>query len=146
MKTVIQIVEKATLSVNNEIVSEIGKGLVVYLGIHFSDTKEKAEKLATKIANLRIFKDESGKINLSVQQAGNNILLVSNFTLYADATRGNRPNFSYAMEPKQADEIYKHFIKELSAFGINVKTGVFGASMKINQLCLGPVNIVLEMW
>ncbi len=145
MKAVLQIVDKANLSVDGKIVSEIEKGLTIYLGLHFSDTKEKAEQLATKIANLRIFKDENDKINLCVKQVGNNALVVSNFTLYADTTRGTRPNFSYAMEPKQAEEIYNHFNKTLSDEGINVKTGVFGAHMIINQVLKGPVNIVLEI-
>lgn len=145
MKAVLQIVDSATLSIEGKVVSQIGKGLTIYLGVHFSDTKEKAEKLATKIANLRIFKDENNKINLCVKQAGNNALVVSNFTLYADTSRGTRPNFSYAMEPHQAEEVYHHFKSVLSAENINVKAGVFGEHMIINQVCKGPVNIVLEI-
>lgn len=144
MKAVLQIVKSAALTVDGKIVSEIEKGLSIYLGIHVSDTKEKAQALAKKIAGLRIFADENRKINLNVKQAGNNALVVSNFTLNADTTRGNRPNFSYAMEPSQAEEVYHCFVETLKQEGLNVKTGVFGAHMQINQVNLGPVNVVLD--
>lgn len=144
MKAVLQVVESAELKANGKQVCSIGQGLVVYLGLHENDKLENCASLAKKVANLRIFADEQGKINLDVKQAGNNILLVSNFTLYADTSRGNRPSFAKAMEPERANQIYLHFASQLSQQGVNVKTGVFGAKMTINQVCVGPVNIVLE--
>lgn len=144
MKAILQIVDSASLSVENKQVSQIEKGLLVYLGLHLSDSKEKAEKLAVKVANLRIFKDENGKINLNVKQAGNNALVVSNFTIYGDSSRGTRPNFQYAMQSDQAKEIYEYFVDCLKKEGLNVQIGVFGAHMVINQVTRGPVNIILE--
>jgi D-tyrosyl-tRNA(Tyr) deacylase len=144
MRAIVQRVHSANLSVDDNMVSEIGAGLAIYLGVHETDTHEKAELLAKKIANMRIFADSEGKINFNVKQAGNNILVVSNFTIYADTSRGHRPNFMHAMKPPLSEELYLHFVSVLKTEGINVKTGVFGAHMKISQVCNGPVNVVVE--
>lgn len=144
MKAVIQIVDKAVLTVDDKEISKIDKGLVVYLGIKAEDTQEKAKILAEKIANLRIFKDENGKLNLSLIDIKGQILAVSNFTLYADATRGKRPNYAGAMAFEEAEEMYKFFLTELQKHIEIVKGGVFGGHMVVSQVNRGPVNIVLE--
>ncbi len=145
MKAVLQRVKKAQLSINNKVESQIDSGLVVFLGVHENDTLQKAEALAKKSANLRIFDDGLGKMNFNVMQSGNNVLVVSNFTIYADTSRGNRPNFMYAMKPPLSNQIYLHFANCLKNMGINVKTGVFGEHMVINQVCDGPVNVIVEV-
>lgn len=141
----IQRVGKTSLSVDGKLISEISFGLAVYLGIKSGDTKEQAAAIAKKIAALRIFEDDAGKMNRSVQDVGGEILLVSQFTLYGDCSRGNRPNFSAAERPESARILYEYVAELLRGYGINVKTGVFGADMKIEQFNDGPVSIVYEV-
>lgn len=145
MKAVIQRVKATSLSVDGKIVSAIDFGLTVFLGIKCGDTEEQAEKLARKIAALRIFKDDAGKLNLSVKDVGGQILLVSNFTLNGDCSRGNRPDFRFAERPERANELYEYCAAKLREQGIIVKQGVFGANMQIAQSNDGPINIVMEL-
>lgn len=143
MKAVIQRVLRANLKVDGKTVSEIGKGYVVYLGVARGDTAKEAEFMAKKIPALRIFEDENGKINRSVTDAEGEILLVSQFTLYADASHGNRPDFLAAEQPARAEELYL-YTAELLQKQLPVKLGVFGADMKIEQVNDGPFTLILE--
>ena len=144
MKAVVQRVKQTTLLVDGEIISQIPFGLTVFLGVKVGDTEKDAAYLAKKIAALRIFEDENGKMNLSVKDVGGEVLLVSQFTLYGDASHGNRPSFTLAERPERAQPLYEYTVKELSSYGIPVKKGVFGADMKIEQYNDGPVTILLE--
>ena len=144
MKAVVQRVRKTTLSVDGELVSEIPFGLTVFLGVKVGDSEKEADYLAKKIAGLRIFEDENGKMNLSVKDVGGEVLLVSQFTLYGDASKGNRPSFTMAERPERAEQLYEYAVETLRGYGITVKKGVFGADMKIEQFNDGPVTILLE--
>lgn len=144
MKAVVQRVKRTTLSVDGNLVSEIPFGLTVFLGVKVGDEEKDAEYLAKKIAGLRIFEDENGKMNLSVKDVGGEVLLVSQFTLYGDASHGNRPSFTLAERPERAEMLYERAVKSLCGYGVTVKKGVFGADMKIEQLNDGPVTILLE--
>ena len=144
MKAVVQRVQKTSLKVDGELISEIPFGLTVFLGIKTGDKKEQADYLMRKIANLRVFEDENGKMNLSVKDVGGEVLLVSQFTLYGDASHGNRPSFTLAERPEKAEPLYQYALSALEAQGVIVKKGVFGADMKIEQFNDGPVTILLE--
>ncbi|MBR2646904.1 MAG: D-tyrosyl-tRNA(Tyr) deacylase [Clostridia bacterium] len=145
MRAVVQRVQKTTLKVDGELISEIPFGLTVFLGIKSGDTEKEAEYLMKKVANLRIFEDENGKMNLSVKDVGGEVLLVSQFTLYGDASHGNRPSFTMAERPEKAEPLYEYAVAALKAYDIPVKKGVFGADMKIEQYNDGPVTILLEI-
>ena len=144
MKFVAQRVLCAELMVNGEPVSEIGRGLVVYFGVKTGDGERQAEKCAEKLANLRIFEDDVGKMNRSVKDVGGEILFVSQFTLYGDARKGNRPSFSEAERPERANALYEYAAHCLRAQNVPVKTGIFGADMQIEQTNDGPVTIICE--
>ena len=144
MKAVVQRVKYTSLKVDGELISEIPYGLTVFLGIKSGDTEKEADYLVKKIANLRIFEDENGKMNLSVKDVGGEVLLVSQFTLYGDASHGNRPSFTLAERPERAEPLYAYALSALTAQGVTVKGGVFGADMKLEQLNDGPVTILLE--
>ena len=144
MRAVVQRVKSTKLSVDEELISEIPFGLTVFLGVKVGDTEEQADFLMKKIAGLRIFEDEQGKMNLSVKDVGGEVLLVSQFTLYGDAKKGFRPSFSDAERPERAEALYEYAVEQLQAQGVVVKKGVFGADMKIEQLNDGPVTILLE--
>lgn len=144
MKAVLQRVLSANLKVDGKLISEIKKGFVVFLGIGINDTDNDIIKIGNKISKLRIFEDENGKMNLSLNDVGGEILLVSQFTLYADCRHGNRPSFTDAQIPALAKDKYlkmKDFLREK---GFTVKTGIFGADMKIDVLNDGPVTILLD--
>ena len=143
MRAVVQRVKQTRLSVDGKLISEIPAGLVVYFGVAVGDTLEQADYLAKKIANMRIFEDENGKMNLSVIDKGYEILSVSQFTLLADTSHGNRPSFINAEHPDKAKPMYEYFCEKLESYGIPVKRGVFGADMKIEQYNDGPVTILL---
>ena len=144
MRAVVQRVKQTTLRVDGREISQIPFGLTVFLGVKEGDSKAQADYLMKKIAALRIFEDENGKMNLSVKDVGGEVLLVSQFTLYGDASHGNRPSFSLAACPALAEPLYEYAANALRALGVTVKTGVFGADMKIEQLNDGPVTILLE--
>lgn len=144
MKAVIQRTGKTTLSVDGKLISEIPFGLAVYLGVKVGDTEKQAETVAKKIVHLRIFEDENGKMNKSVQDVNGEILLISQFTLLGDASHGNRPSFTEAESPEKASALYGRVADLMRGFGVTVKTGIFGADMKIEQYNDGPVTILYE--
>lgn len=144
MKAVIQRVRHAELNVEGKLVSEIGAGYVIFLGVGKGDSEEQADYFIKKIPPLRVFEDENGKINKSITDTGGEILLVSQFTLYANASHGNRPDFLAAEAPERANELYLYVAEGLRAAGLTVKLGVFGADMKILQENDGPFTIILE--
>lgn len=144
MKAVIQRVLGANLKVDGELISEIGQGYVIFLGVKKGDTKEIADYFIKKIPPLRICEDENGKINKSIIDVGGEILLVSQFTLYANTSHGNRPDFLSAESPDKANELYEYVLDGLIKQGLTVKKGVFGADMKISQTNDGPFTVILE--
>lgn len=144
MKILVQRVLSAELRVDGELRAEIGPGLCAYIGVEAGDAEPQAAWLANKLAHLRVFEDENGKMNRSVLQTGGQILLISNFTLCADCSQGFRPSFSGAERPELARPMTEHFAALLREAGAEVKTGVFGADMKITQLNDGPVSILLS--
>lgn len=144
MKVIVQRVDSATLTVDGKQIANIGKGLLVFLGLKEQDTAEKAKLLAAKVAALRIFRDENEKLNLSVKDIGGEVLVVSNFTIYGDTSRGHRPNFMYAMKSQEALPIYEHFVEELNK-QVPTQKGAFGEHMSIAQVNNGPINIIIEV-
>ena len=145
MKFVAQRVSQASLTVDAKPVSDIGRGLVVYFGVKTGDTEQQTVKCAEKIAHLRVFEDDAGKMNLSVKDIGGEVLFVSQFTLYGDARKGNRPSFIEAERPEPADKLYLYAADKLREQGVSVKLGVFGAHMVIDQINDGPVTIIYEI-
>ena len=145
MKFVAQRVSQASLTVDAKPVSDIGRGLVVYFGVKTGDTEQQAVKCAEKIAHLRVFEDDAGKMNLSVKDVGGEVLFVSQFTLYGDARKGNRPSFIEAERPERAHILYLYAADKLREQGVSVKLGVFGAHMVIDQINDGPVTIIYEI-
>ena len=144
MKAVIQRVLNANLKVDDKLISEIEKGYVIFLGVGKGDTTEQADYFIKKIPPLRICEDENGKINKSILDTKGEILLVSQFTLFANTSHGNRPDFLSAESPDKANALYEYVVNGLRAQGITVKTGVFGADMKITQTNDGPFTVILE--
>ena len=144
MKAVIQRVNSASLSVENELISQIGKGLVVYFCVEKEDDECNCAVFANKLAKLRIFEDAAGKMNLSVLDVGGEVLFVSQFTLAADLSAGNRPSFINAELPERANALYLKTAKLLTELGVPTKLGKFGADMTINQQNAGPVTIIWE--
>ncbi len=144
MRAVIQRVLDANLKVDGKLISEIKNGYVIFLGVKKGDTKEDADYFIKKIPPLRICEDENGKINKSIIDTNGEILLVSQFTLFADTSHGNRPSFLEAEAPTEAEEMYEYVANGLRAQGLTVKQGVFGADMKINQTNDGPFTVILE--
>lgn len=144
MRVVIQRAERASVSVDGKTVGEIGKGFLVLLGVGAEDTESDCERLAKKLVGLRIFEDENGKTNLSLKDVGGSLLIISQFTLYADCRKGNRPNFLMAKEPKEAERLYEHFCELCAAEIPTVEKGVFGAEMRVELVNHGPFTIILE--
>ena len=144
MKFVVQRVKNAQVDIEGKTVGKIEKGFMVLIGVTHTDTKEIADYLVKKLINLRIFEDENGKMNLSLKDVNGSLLLVSQFTLYADCSSGNRPSFTGAAKPDFANELYKYIIDECKKKIDIVETGVFGADMKVSLLNDGPVTIILE--
>ncbi len=144
MKIIIQRVSSASVSVDSQITGSIGNGYLVFLGVGQSDTKETADRLIKKIINLRIFADENGKTNLSIKQVNGSLLIVSQFTLYADCSHGNRPSFVNAAPPALAEELYEYFIQKCKEEIAVVEHGIFGADMKVELTNDGPFTVILE--
>ena len=145
MKAVLQRVLSASVECEGKTVSEIGRGFMVLLGVTKTDTQAEADSLASKIAGLRIFEDENGKMNLSLDEVGGKVIVVSNFTLCADCKHGKRPSFINAQRPVQANELYEYFIKKLKFYGVpEVGRGVFGGDMQVHIQIDGPVTLILD--
>ena len=144
MRVVIQRVKSASVTVEGKVVSEIGKGLLVFLGVAQEDTPADVDYMASKIANLRIFEDDEGRMNLSILDIGGEALVVSQFTLYGDCRKGRRPSFIHAARPEKADPLYQAFMDEISWLGVPVKAGIFQAMMDVELINDGPVTMMLD--
>lgn len=144
MKLVIQRVKNAQVEVEGKQVGKIGKGFLVLLGVTHEDTQEQADYLVKKLCKLRVFSDENDKMNLAIKDIDGELLIVSQFTLYANCTEGNRPSFTEAAKPEQAKELYEYFCSECQKNEIHVEKGIFGADMKVSLLNDGPVTIIME--
>lgn len=144
MRFIIQRVNYANVVVNKEVVGEIDKGLLVFIGISQDDTKEIADKMLKKLIQLRIFEDENGKTNLSLKDVNGQLLLISQFTLYADCKKGNRPSFTAAGKPDYANELYEYILSEAKKQCSVIQKGVFGADMKVSLQNDGPFTIYLD--
>lgn len=144
MRLLVQRVKNAEVKVDGKTVGKIDKGFLVLCGVTHTDTKETADYLVKKLCNLRVFEDENRKMNLSIKQIEGKLLIVSQFTLYADTTGGNRPSFIEAAKPEQANELYEYFCKKCIEAGIEVQKGIFGADMQVSLVNDGPVTIMLE--
>ena len=144
MRAVIQRVSRAAVRVDGAVVGDIGAGLLVLLGVAAGDTDADAERLAAKVARLRIFPDEAGRFDRAVVDAGGGVLVVSQFTLLADTAKGNRPSFTAAASPDEAERLYERFSGALRELGLDVAYGVFGAKMEVALVNDGPVTIVLD--
>jgi D-aminoacyl-tRNA deacylase len=144
MRAVVQRVSRAVVRVDDEAVGRIGPGVLVLLGVAAGDAEADAERLAAKVARLRLFPDEAGRFDRSVGDVGGGILVVSQFTLLADTAKGNRPSFTAAAAPAEAEPLYDRFCAELRGLGLPVETGAFGARMEVELVNDGPVTIVLD--
>lgn len=144
MRAVVQRVKHSSVEVDGQIVGSIQSGLLILLGIKNGDTEKEVNWLSNKVASLRIFEDEDGKMNKELKDIDGSILLISQFTLYGDCVKGKRPSFIEAARPEVAIPLYKKFIQNLKDMGIKVETGVFGADMKVELLNDGPVTLVID--
>lgn len=145
MRCVVQRVSSARVEVEGETVGEIGRGFLALVGVGHDDTEEHARQLAEKLARLRIFEDAEGKMNLAVTEVGGGVLAVSQFTLLADTRKGNRPSFAAAARPELAQPLYEKFCEALTALGVPVARGVFGAKMRVSLVNEGPVTVMLNL-
>jgi D-tyrosyl-tRNA(Tyr) deacylase len=144
MRAVVQRVSRASVKVKGELTGDVGIGLLVLLGVGQDDAEADADYLAEKVAGLRIFEDDGGKMNLSVADAGGAVLAVSQFTLFGDVRRGKRPSFDEAARPEQARELYEHFVEQVRGLGLRCETGRFQAMMEVELVNAGPVTILLD--
>ncbi|MDR2946521.1 MAG: D-tyrosyl-tRNA(Tyr) deacylase [Candidatus Adiutrix sp.] len=144
MRILLQRVTKAAVRVEGEEIGSIGSGLLIFLGVAEGDTKQDADWLVEKLAGLRVFYDEGGKMNLSVREVGGELLVVSQFTLYGDCRRGRRPSFDKAAAPALADELYEYFKAKLASLGLTVASGRFAAHMEVELLNDGPVTFIID--
>ncbi len=144
MKVLIQRVKRASVTIEGKIYSSINSGILAFVGIEKGDDKEKSEKLAKKIVNLRIFSDENGKMNLSLLNTNGEMLIVSQFTLCGDCKKGTRPSFDKSASPDIANELYEYFINQVEFNGVKTKHGKFGADMEVSIINDGPVTFMLE--
>jgi D-aminoacyl-tRNA deacylase len=144
MRVVVQRVSEASVSVDNEIVSRIGRGLLVLLGVSKSDIEKNADYLAEKVVHLRIFEDSDGKLNRSLLDVGGEMMVVSQFTLLGDCRKGRRPSFIEAADPEHAARLYEYFVRQTTAAGVPVQTGRFQARMAVSLVNDGPVTLILD--
>jgi D-tyrosyl-tRNA(Tyr) deacylase len=144
VRAVVQRVRRARVTVDDEVVGTIGPGLLVLLGVGQGDTRAGADYVSDKIIGLRIFEDDSGKMNKDVAETGGEVLVVSQFTLYGDVRRGKRPSFDYAAPPEKARELYEYFVERIRAAGLRCETGKFQAMMQVELVNDGPVTILLD--
>jgi D-tyrosyl-tRNA(Tyr) deacylase len=144
MRAVIQRVSRAKVSVNGTVTGEIGKGLLILLGVGQTDAKSDADYMAEKVAGLRVFEDSEGKMNRSLAEVGGAVLVVSQFTLYGDVRRGKRPSFDAAAPPEKARELYEYFVERIRAAGLPYQTGRFQEMMQVELVNDGPVTILLD--
>ena len=144
MKIVVQRVKEAEVTVEGKCVGKIGKGFLVLLGVTHEDTKENADYLVKKLCKLRVFSDENAKMNLALKDVNGELLIVSQFTLYADCSGGNRPSFTESAKPDKANALYEYFCEECAQNDIKVEKGIFGANMQVQLINDGPVTIIME--
>ncbi|MDX1686474.1 MAG: D-aminoacyl-tRNA deacylase [Candidatus Promineifilaceae bacterium] len=144
MKVLIQRVSEASVAVDGDVTGAIGRGFVVLVGVTHEDGQEEAAWLANKVAGLRIFEDEEGKMNLALGDVGGSVLVISQFTLYGDASKGRRPSWSAAARPEEAEPLVDYFVEQLRREGLMVETGVFGAYMDVEIHNDGPVTLMIE--
>lgn len=144
MKIVVQRVKQASVTVSNEVVGKIDNGFLLLVGVTHEDTSSDVDYLVKKVINLRIFEDENGKMNISLIDKGYNILSISQFTLYADTSKGNRPSFINSADPLLAEGLYNEFNNKLRQANIHVETGIFGADMEVSLINDGPVTIIID--
>ena len=144
MRLLIQRVREASVKVEGNTVGEIGHGLLVFVGVSNADTKQIADKMIDKLTKLRIFDDEEGKTNLSISDVKGEFLVISQFTLYADCKKGNRPSFVNAGKPDMANDLYEYTIEQIASKGFKVEHGIFGADMKVSLLNDGPFTVILD--
>lgn len=144
MRAICTVVDRASLRVDGELISEIGKGMLVFCGFHESDNEQTIEKALKKIAGLRVMDDPDGKLNCSLADVNGEMLFVSNFTLYGDVKKGFRPSFIESMKYEPAETLYQYALKRIGEMGVRVQGGVFGGDMKIDTLHAGPINIIID--
>ena len=145
MKFLIQVVKKAKVDVDEVTIGSIDRGFLVFVGVCDDDTRDTADKMIKKCVNLRIFEDENGKTNLSINDIGGSMLVISQFTLYADCRKGNRPSFIKAGDPDHANELYEYILSELkNTYGIKTESGSFGADMQVSLINDGPFTVMLD--
>ena len=144
MRVLIQRVGRASVAIDDQRVAAIGRGFLALVGVTHADTRETAARLAARTVKLRVFEDDTGHMNRSLLDVGGELLAVPQFTLYADARKGNRPSFSDAAPPELGDEVYRAYVGGVRAAGVPVETGIFGARMQVDLLNDGPVTIMLE--
>jgi len=144
MRVVLQRIKEGTVTIRGEEIGRTGRGLCLFLGIAKGDTKENADYLAEKVIGLRIFEDESGKMNRSLAEVNGEILVVSEFTLYGDCTKGRRPSFSLAAPHEEAEALYSYFVRRLEDSGLRVAAGTFQANMEVGMINDGPVTFILD--
>jgi D-aminoacyl-tRNA deacylase len=145
MRAVIQRVTEGSVTVEGEVIGKIGHGLLVLLAIHVGDTDDMIEKMAGKIARLRVFEDEEGKMSRSVQDTNGAVLVISQFTLYGDVRKGNRPGFTDSARPEKAEPMYESVVKAIELSGLRVQTGRFASDMKVALVNDGPVTIIIDL-
>lgn len=144
MRFVVQRVSRASVTADGKVTGSIGKGFLVLIGICSADSEEIADKMVKKLCGLRIFEDDQGKTNLSLADVGGELLMISQFTLYADCHKGNRPSFINAARPEQAEPLYEHILEEAGTYVPSVKRGIFGADMKVELLNDGPFTVIMD--
>jgi len=144
MRLVIQRVKRASVKVNSQIIGKINIGLLIFLAVYHEDIESDVKRAAQKVSRLRIFEDNAGKMNKSVLEIGGEILVISQFTLYGDCTKGNRPSFIQSARPDKADKLYRYFIEQMRITGLNVQTGKFQTYMEVELINDGPVTLIVD--